>query len=281
MITALHIKSEQADTFPEKIKSFFVPYRIDTDIMRYENISLFNITYHRYRGAVRFDKIYEKCIGFNKVVLCDKNVNLFNTPFRRFESFSLQRCLMRNYLVSILSQADIYPKNLKIAYFDPEAEYPSMLCGLLNYTSDITVVTDMPAFYENEAERITADTGAVIRVSTEIYDICCGDIIVAPDVIRKKIPTAESSIIFTVDRPAVSLSGNIICRYTADYPEELVSICPENTELWYFMSALYSVCRQKQLGDIVPSSCGDIYRAFANDLIIRNIKAKCMFDLSG
>lgn len=280
MITALHIISEPENTFWGEIKSFFVPYRIDTDILRYEKISLFNVTYHRYRGAVRFDKIYEKCIGFNKVVLCDKNVNLFNTPFRRFESFSLQRCLMRNYLVSILSQADIYPKNLKIAYFDPEAEYPSMLCDLLNYSSDITVVTDMPAFYENEAERITADTGAMIRVSAEISDVCSGDIIIAPDVIRKKLPTAESSVIFTVDRPAVSVSGNLICRYTADYPVELVSICPENTELWYFMSAMYSVFRQKQLGDIVPSSCGDTYRVFSDDLIIRNIKAKCMFDLS-
>ncbi len=277
MITVLNILKENEHTFSDRIKGLFFPYRIETELKRRGNISVYSLVYHRRRGDIRFDKIYEKCIGLNKVLLCDKNVNLFNTHFRRFESYGLQRRLMINYLCHILELAEISPDNLIISYYDPNGSHPSVLQELLEFTSDITVVTDMPAFYEKEAQRISDDNGAVIRVSNEISALYPCDILIAPDVIRKNIPTARSTLVFTVDRPYVPIKGNIIYRYPSDYPKELCELCPEGTELWYFMSAMYTICKQKQLGELVPDSCSDLYMTFSADMMIRQIRARCMF----
>ena len=77
MITALRIIKEDNKSMISRIRSLVFPYSIETETLRLNNISVFNIRYHRRRGNVRFDKIYEKCIGHSKVILCDKSVNLF------------------------------------------------------------------------------------------------------------------------------------------------------------------------------------------------------------
>lgn len=277
MITSLQIIEEENNTIISKLRSLFFPCKIETGIVRSDNISVYNIRYHKRRGSIDFEKLYDKCIGHSKVILCDKNVNLFNTPFRRFESTLLNKCLMKNYIINILTLSEISPKDLKISYYDPDAGNPSFVSELLRFSSNLTVVTDMPKFYEKEVDRITDNSGASVLVSNNTSDLFPCDILIAPDIIRKAIPSYESSLIFTCAKPAVSLCGNIICGYPSDFPERITSICPEGTDIGYFISAVYVIFKEKELGRIIPHSCSDMYTEYSNDNIIRRIKANCMF----
>ena len=277
MITALRIIKEDNKSMISRIRSLVFPYSIETETLRLNNISVFNIRYHRRRGNVRFDKIYEKCIGHSKVILCDKSVNLFNTPFRRFESTLLNRSLMKNYIVKLLTLSNIPPKDLTVSYYDPDAGNPSFISELLRFTSKLTVVTDMPKFYEKEAARISDSSGAAVLISNNLSDLIPCDILIAPDVIRKNIPSYESSLIFTCAEPTVSLCGNIIYTYPSDFPQEITELCPEGIDIGCFLSAVFILYKQKQLGKLIPHSCGDKYNVYSDEIMLRKLKASCMF----
>ena len=216
--------------------------------------------------------------GKNKLILCSRNVNLFNTPFRRFTSFALMRQMMRNYILDILKEADISPEKLRIAYYDPKAEYPLFVEDLITYTSRLTVVSNMPRFYENEADRIIEASGASVYVSSSVESLYKSDIIICPSMITDNIISAASALVFTVCRPTSAVNGNVIYKYNTNWPENLIKLVPSGIDRDYFMSALYVIEKQKKLGECIPKSCGDEFETYSKDLIIRMIRAKCMFE---
>lgn len=280
MMTVLSIVKNEEMSRREKILSLIRPYKIRTEVRKSGKISVYHIEYRRRRGKIRFDKIYDSMIGKSKLILCDKNINLFNTPFRRFFSLSLNRQLMRNFIIDFLKQTEISPDNLKISYYDPQAEYPSLVEELIAYTNDLTVVTEMPKFYENESDRITEKSGASVMVSNNVSRLYPCDILICPTMIRKPISAAASTLIFTVCRPAVTVSGNIIYKYIADWPDYLKELMPDGIDEDYFMSGLYIIAKEKDLGKYIPFSCGDQFETYTKETIIRRLKAKCMFEVT-
>ena len=279
MITVLNVRKKNELGFRDKLLSFIRPYKITAQTKRTDDICIYELTYLQRRGRIRFDKLYDCCKGKSKVILCSRELNLFNTPFKRFNSQSLKREIMKNYIFSVLKKCDIEQYRLHIYFYDPGAEYPSFVQALLEYSSCITVVTDMPKFYENEAERITAENGANIIVSNNISDLYPCDIIISPDVIRKPLSAAASTLIFTTAYPTVSAAGNIICRYDVTMPDKYSKLRPDGIDDMYFMSALYILCRQTELAKLLPESCGDNSVQYDTDTIVRQIRAKCQIEV--
>ena len=280
LINVLTIRNEKDHSLKSRLLSLLRPYRIETQVKSIDDICIFDITYTRRRskGSVRYDRIYRLCAGKSKVILCSRDTEPVSTPLRRFESLSLQRCLMTNYICDILSKSGISPAGLHISYYDPRGEYPGIAEKLLKYCSALTIVTDMPRFYENEAERISAGSDTDIIVSNEPDDIYPCDMIVAPEVIKRPISAALSTLVFTVGQPASTVTGNVIYKYNARLPERYKALMPEGIDEIYFMSGLYELGRQIKLAEIIPSGCGNRDQEFDNEMIIRQLKAGCGFD---
>ena len=279
MITVLRIKKRNEMNLAERILGLIRPYKIVEGVVQTDDAQVCTLTYYQRRGNIRYDKLYEKCRGKSKVILCDRKLNLFNTPFKRFNSLALNRALMQSFILNILEKLGDLPSEIHIAYYDPDAEFPSFANKLLCYTTDLTVVTDMPKFYENEAERSAAETGATFRVSNNTDDLYPCDILISPAVIRKPVPAAASTLIFTVRQPTVTVTGNVICSYNIPFPDKYLSLVPDGTDKAYFMSALYIICRRTELADILPESCGNNIETYKPESIIRQIKAKCSFSV--
>ena len=275
MLTLLTVEDKLPVRISERITALFRPYRIETEIQNAGDVRLMKMKYFRRRGEIDFDKIYEICIGKRKTLLCNKNIIPDDTPFSRFDDREFKCILMDNFICSVLENADISPSSLRISYYDPRAEYPSLVEKLTHFSSIMTVVSDMPRFYENEAERLAKEYGASVSVSNDTADLSPCDILISPAVIKESLPTMQETPVFTVEEPAAPCRGMIITDYHSALPEEYSALKNEEVNDEYILAALYSLCGKKELGKTVPFSCSNLTNVFTPDGATRMIKAAC------
>ena len=270
MITVLDIKDNPPHSLNNKIRSFFVPYSIKTNFNSGKMANVYTVSFIRNRGRIRFDKIYQSCIGKPKTILCNEGVLPENTLLKRFSDTEFQTIMMKNMLNSVLKKAD--RPGLRIAFYDPFAQFPSLIPVLLKYSHTITVISEMPRFYEIEAERITKETGASIIVNNDISCLATADILAAPCLIDKNIPTHSHEIIFTIQNPTSSCNGTVLFNYKLYIPSETICHIPDNIDESYFAGALYSLCNIKELKHITPYACQSENKLISSEEIIEMIK---------
>ncbi len=268
MLIALEIQKMYNKTFKEKIKALFRHYTIEKNIKSCGDISVMNICYKQYHGDINFKKIYRCTVGESKTILCSDDISLKNTPFQRFNRNEFNLKMMENFVCDVLEQCTEQYDNLKISFFDPDAEFPLFAEKLLRYTSSLNVVSNMPRFYENESERVMNRTGASYIVSNSIERLAPCDILICPPKIKVHLPTTADTIIFTSYKPLVSTKGIVISRYYPEFPEKYLSIKPECTDGLYFLSALYTLCGKSGLGKLDTVKCGNEYFDFLKDDMI-------------
>ena len=273
MLTVLNIEDKKPKNLVQAIKAIFRPYIINAEIRNAGGISVADISYIRKRGDIRFNKIYEYCIGSSKTILCDKNISLKGTPFRRFEGFELNKKLLENFICDILENSETDPAQLSISYYDPDADSPAFAERLLKYSSKLTVVSNMPRFYENESDRLLNEYGVSMIVSNSLDRLYPCDILIAPCKIKRPLPSVPSTPVFTVHRPLVAVPGNIITGYDIEIPEKYKPLKPDSTDKDYFLSGLYSLCAAHDIGALIPHSCKSDCRTFTKSDIIRLIGA--------
>lgn len=275
MLVVLDVQKNKCCSFTDKIKSLFRPYEINADILTKNEIAVLYIKYLQKRGDIRFKKIYNYTIGAPKTILCKDDLSLINTPFSRFESDDFNIAMMKNFICTMLKKANIPPSELKISFFDPNAEFPLFAEKLLCYTSELTVVSNMPKFYENEAERHMNELGVSMIVSNSLKKLNSCDILICPSKIKVPLPTTSRSLIFTSHKPLVSVSGTVITRYIPEFPSKYNNIKPECIENLYFLSALYTLCGIIELENLEPLQCECNGSVFSQNQIIRHIKSQC------
>lgn len=275
MLTLLSITDMPAGKLSEKIKALFKPYHIETKINKSGDISIMDMKYYRLRGKIRYDKIYELCIGKRKTLLCSRDTDLDGTFFHRFDDKEFRMILMGNYICEALTKADIAPSDLRISYYDPHAQYPSLLGRLTHFADMITVVSDMPRFYENEAERLSDENGAVINVSNDPENLNPCNILIAPEIIEKSLPITQVTPIFTIAQPAAPCRGTVITDYHASLPQEYSTLRNSSFLDEYIMAAIYSLCGKKKLGSTIPYSCSNSTDIFFLEGTVRLIRASC------
>ena len=276
MLTLLTAEEITAVNIKDKIKAVFRPYSITADIRRSGDISIMNINYRSRRGRIRFDKIYDLCIGKRKTLLCSRDIDLDGTYFRRFDDREFRTILMGNFICSVLEKADTPPSCLSICYYDPHAEYPSLLGRLTQFSDLITVISDMPRFYENEADRIAVENGAAVSVSNSAENLRSSDILIAPTLIEKNLPLSPETTVFTVAEPSVPCKGTVITDYHASLMQEYSQLRNDNFHDEYIMAAIYSLCGKKELAQTVPSSCSNNTDIFTLEGAVRLIKSGCI-----
>lgn len=273
MLVILDVRKNEDDSFRDKIKSVFHPYKINADIITKNEIAVLHILYIQKRGHIRFNKIYEYTIGAPKTILCSDKISLKDTPFIRFESDEFNIQMMKNFIINALKSADIPPTQLKISFYDPNAEYPLFAERLLDYTSELTVVSNMPKFYENESDRHMNERGIPMIVSNSLSKLTPCDILIAPSKIKTKLPSVPSSLVFTSHKPLVNISGMVITKYIPEFPTEYYEIKPGHTDSFYFMSALYTLCGITELDKLMPIMCEGNNIILYKEQIVKKIKS--------
>ncbi len=272
MLTVLNIEKNSSKNFMQKIKSLFRPYEISAAVKKQNKISVLYIKYRLNRGKINYKKIYDYAIGAPKTVLCSGELELENTPFRRFESIEYACVMMQNAVCDILKRADVSPDSLKIAYYDPMADHPLFAEKLSEFTSQLMVITNMPGFYEKESERLSDSIGVSLIVSDSPERLSDCDILISPERIETKLPLSEKTIVFTSARPSVSLKGTVLYEYFPEFPYKYQRLRPENIDGFYFLSALYTLCGVKELGKLIPSACCDGQILYTAERLVQRIR---------
>ncbi len=275
MLTVLKITNEKKSGITGKLLSVFKPYQLKTELRRCDGVEVNYINYILRRGIIKYDKLYKCCIGKRKTILCDKEISLEGTRLKRFTGTIFKKIMLDNFVCDILKKADIDPTKIKISYYDPNAENPALAERLLSFCTNLTVVSDMPRFYENESERIAGNSGALFTVSNDISALCPCDILIAPTIIKKAMPTASSNIIFTVYPPTAPVPGNIITDYYCEFPEKYMPLIDNTLDGMYLLAGLYSLCGITSLSELIPYSCGCSNIKYSADDTIRIIQNKC------
>ena len=272
MLIVLTVKHIPPADIRNKVKAYFKPYHIRSELLNSDQARVLHLTYESFRGDLRLGKLKKYTDDIGSTILCDKELSLKNTPYRRFESYEYNIIMMRRLLLSVLGKAGDVSQKLRIAFFDPKAEYPEIAEELLRCTSRLTVVSNMPRFYENESDRLLQEYGAPLIVSNSLSKLEGANILVCPAKIKIPLPTDSRTLVFTSQRPIIPVKGTVLTEYPPEIPQEYRQLCPEECDRLYFLSALYSLCHIEALAALNPVCCGDHISSLTEEQLIRRIR---------
>ena len=138
----------------------------------------------------------------------------------------------------------------------------------------MTVVTDSPRVYREEADRLLEEKGAVLRISTDRGAIGDADMIIAPERLDGVLGCSDEAVIFSSEKPIHPQPSPVIYDYTFDLPEKFCSLCPDYLEPMYFASALYALAGVHELGASVFTRCCDGRVLHTRMSLIKQLKAR-------
>lgn len=235
MLTILTVTKKQPSGMKERLSSLFRRQNVTSEVRGSGGLSVLYVNCEVLRGYPDLKKAEALIPPSSRTVLCSKDISLKGTKLSRFESFELNKMLLKKQLSEDYSGTG---GNLRAGLYDPEADQPSFLEPLIHCFREVTVVSSMPRFYEIESERIAGSTGAVVRVSNSLDALSPCDVIVCPGKINRPLPTVPSTKVYTICRPLVSIPGQIIYEYDMPVPEELQPLIPDGFDKMYFLSAV-------------------------------------------
>lgn len=253
MLNIFTVQNEKPKGIRERVSSFIHPYEIKTRIRSAAGIKIRETVYIRRRGKINWHAV-AKSIGESRAILCEKDLTLLGSPFRKTESSALGAAWCEKFVCQVLetlAESDIYPR---ISFYDPFAEFSDFAKDLSSYTEQLTVITEMPKFYENEAQYLHDTTGAVMKVTNDTDRIFPCDMLIIPDKLRDIIHAPALTPVFTSCPAYVSLSGTVIDGYCVSLPEIYRPLCPDGIDETELMNALYDTENANILAGIVPES---------------------------
>lgn len=271
MLIVLDVQKNESRDILSRIKALLHPYEIVTRVKKQNKVTVLYIRYISNRGRIRFKKIYEYAVGAPKTILCSKELQLEDTPFKRFESSELNKCLMQNFILSILRDLGSAAGELRLGFYDPMAENPELAEKLLKEVPKLSVVSNMPRFYERESERLVEQLGAPLLVSNSPEQLSHCDVVICPDKIEQHLPVSEQALIFTAEKPSVSLKGTVISEYFPEFPYRFDRLKPKSVDDVYFLSALYSLCGVRELSSLLPRKCGDGSVLYSRERLVQRL----------
>lgn len=239
MITVLSLSDDIPRHFFWKIKALFKPCTISATLTSDKKISVLHIRYLRHRGSIKFKKIYSFALGSPKEILCRSDIDLSNTPFVRFESNELSLRLFYNSVRSILKTASLAPEHTQLTLYDEKGEYSYFAELLLQYASQVRVITDAREYYEKEAQRYMDTFGASLIIQRTLQNRA--GILISPSRLHSLIPLEYDDIVFTPEPPAVGLRGIVFERMMLCPPPSLLRLKPDEIDDITFLSALYTL----------------------------------------
>ena len=269
MITALKVKVPENDEGINKIINRLRRDKIESKIKRARGVSIRHITYTSYSGKIKLEKA-DKIIGEQKSqLLCDINLKFpLESGYKRFCSDDFSSRLCTNMAISILMEFET-PEKLKVGIYDKSGKNADFLFNVLEYCSDVSVVTENSNAYQSVLSRALDELGASAVVTRNIAELENCNFVIAPQTIEEKLPLKEDALVLTVDCPKVHNEGMVYYKYHFRMPNGFDTIKPDSFDEEYFCSALYTLASQYELGSIVPLVC----RNYASSQTVKSLCA--------
>ena len=255
MITALKVKVPENDEGINKIINKLKRDKIESEIKRARGVSVRHITYTSYSGKIKLEKA-DRIIGEQRSqLLCDKNITFpTESGYRRFDSIEFSSRLCTNMALCVLMEYES-PEKLKIGIYDKNGSNASFLFNVLEYCSNVAVVTQNVGEYRAVLDKALDELGASAVITENISELENCNFVIAPQVIEEKLPLKEDALVLTAGCPKVHNDGMLYYKYHFRMPNGFDMIKPDSFDEEYFCSALYTLASQYELGSIVPLVC--------------------------
>ena len=257
MIVTLEIKDNRPKALIKKLKAVLKPCEINAKIKKQNRISVLQLTYKLFRGSPDMKKLSPFLRGCGETIVCNNCSNAELSPYKRFSSSEFAQAMMLSFIRELLSRTDCSLQKLRLAYCDPIGEYPDTAEALLEYCQELTVVTNMPRFYETVSERILRESGGTLIVSNTVDALRDCDIVICSEAPDIHFPLSPDAIVFSAKKPLVSLSNTVIYDYRTAVPYKYQRLRPDYIDEFSFLSALYSIEGVSSLARLVPSAAAD------------------------
>ncbi len=255
MITAFQL-SDNTASGPRALLHLFRRNRVRVEYLYCDSVALKSVTYERFRGRVNWTSIDRFIGGSRSKILCREDTLLAaERGYRRFSSDELRRRLCENaalYLLGALRAFDV-----SVALIDRVGDRIGLCSYLVDYSDKVTVVTEKPQIYLEEADRLMAEKGAVINVRKSVNSLKSADLLISPERISRDLQCAPDAVILSAAEPTVAQNAPVIYDYFFDLPEKYSRIKPVYLDEMYFASALYSLAGAHELGSSVFRRCTD------------------------
>lgn len=275
MITALTIKEELPKGLWRKIGAFLSPIPpVSTLRTMGDTLAVLHVEYERKREKIAWDKIEKELGNGKKEVLYSGDIPL-PKGLKRYRSHALMHRLAENAALEVLTRLKLPPYRLRLGLFDPDGANDGMLRLLLPFSSCINAVSGNMKTYIDRADEIMEESGAFISVHKSIGCLQSCHVVIAPEKIRMELPLSDSAIVFTGEKPAVSLRGVVFDSYALTLPQKYDPLRPDSISSEYFACALYDKGRQHELGSLIPQGCVCAGQAMRMDDVCRFVKVNC------
>lgn len=255
MITAFHTADKTAQG-PKAVLNFFRHNRIRVEHLYCDSAALKSVTYERYRGRVNWTSVDRFIHSHRRQILCPEGTELpAERGYRRFVSDALDLRLCENAALCLLNAVEA--PHIQVVLLDDNGDHIGLCSYLADSTDRVSVVTDKPRLYLNEADRLMEEKGAVIHVTKSPAPLKTADLIIAPAPLTRDLYCAEDAVILSASAPTVAQNAPVIRGYSFDLPEKYRAIKPEYLDDMYFASALYALAGAHELGSSVFRRCTD------------------------
>ena len=255
MLTVLTVTQNRSKRVLKRLWSRIKPNSPKAKVLSKAGVLLLQITVTQENRCKQIPvKKIKKMLGRGtREVLCRQDLSLpIDCGFHRYTSSLFMRRLCENGVLVALKEANCIPSSINVSLYDPKAIHSDMAEYLLRHCGSLRIITNHTDFYHRESDRLMEEYGASILVGDQMDWLSTCHVLVAPDKIRKRLQISPSTIVFTGEKPAVDIRGELYYRYKASLPEKYEELLPKELEPEYFMSALYELEKIHELGCLVP-----------------------------
>jgi len=257
MITALSVKVPEKTTGINKLVNKIRRDKVESTIKRARGVSVRHITYTSYSGKIKLEKT-DRIIGEQRTqLLCDKNLNFpQESGYKRFDSVEFSSRLCTNMALCLLMEYE-NPEKLKIGIYDENGSSADFLFNILEYCSNVVVVTHNTEEYKMVLDRALDELGASALITENISELENCNFIIAPQIIEEHLPIKADTLVLTAGCPKVHNNGMLYYKYHFRMPNGFDMLKPDTLDEEYFCSSLYTLASQYELGSIVPLVCSN------------------------
>ncbi len=190
----------------------------------------------------------------NNVIFSNDIINFPRGLFKEVETESYSNLLTINTLESIFKLSNISCEDIKATLIDVRGIYIDYARMMVKYCGKLKVYTDRFDIYENFAEDMLDELGAIVIVVNEFINFEDNNLIVCPDIKVYNFNNIINVPIVSCNAP-LDYNKNIYYSFRADTPQKFRDNMLDNIDQHKFQAAIYSVCKSKYFKNIIANRC--------------------------
>lgn len=258
MLTTLTVEERNLGKSPLSIIYKLIGDSVSVNIREYREITVREIIYKKRRKTIDLRKISEAAGAQRGCIICGRGIFEDGSfGLYRFYSPRFKQRLCTNFaLESVRAMQDI-SRGLKIGVLDNNCACADIIRDFLSLCGDVTVVSSAIEEYEYIAEEIMSECGASFLLTSNPDSLNNCDLIIAPERISVPLSLRSQCVVLTVAPPRCPTGGQVYHGYKITLPKELNDLRPRECGEVYFASALYTKGRLHALGTLVPEFCSN------------------------